>query len=463
MTELPDLKERLEHERDAFHMADRSFDDLRRRRSRRQTRRRVSAGLVAFAAVAGASLLVGTVFVGASRTPLNRPTTPPSAGRVMFGPQVPVTYLNGVKDMDFVDATHGWIVEARWILATSDGGRTWVRQAELPPSWLDLTQVDFVDSLHGWALAPSGLAGEIGAGRRELLRTVDGGRHWIPAGAPPPGVPLERIQFLNPDVGFGVAVADLAGSSIYRTTDGGVTWRNVDPSIVNAGPSERSTLASIGSICFTSSNDGWAATSAYFPARWTRRHGPQNYPGVLRTTDGGHSWRVWYALEASERVQDAYVTGEVKCAGDTAYALFKEGGESYAVVRIFDGSASTWPVSTWTPILAEGRLAPSSWPDLPIFASPTGGVPGPFFVFEARSATFLSTCVQCGAGVIDMTSTNDGGGRFVTQPIHGFPPLGAVSLTDPMHGWVVVHRSQGGSEQLIAIAGAEWRQIFPVP
>ena len=68
----------------------------------------------------------------------------------------------------FVDAEHGWAVGGRVILATTDGGRTWVRQKTPRLGDTGCSGVAFSDREHGWVML-----GAIG-----LLATENGGRNW---------------------------------------------------------------------------------------------------------------------------------------------------------------------------------------------------------------------------------------------------------------------------------------------
>jgi photosystem II stability/assembly factor-like uncharacterized protein len=116
-------------------------------------------------------------------------------------------------DVTFVDPQHGWVVgENATILATTDGGWSWVRQTrgipaptprplqivrrqngadtldlEGPPDKLFLTTVRFVDAMHGWIVGffPGG-------GRSVVLRTDDGGATWS-AEASAPGQELRGL------------------------------------------------------------------------------------------------------------------------------------------------------------------------------------------------------------------------------------------------------------------------------
>ena len=172
---------------------------------------------------------------------------------------------NALDGVSFPDQTHGWAVGVGGtILATADGGQTWsqqlacaqtaaavVQQYCQPQSADRVTQalrsVSFVDSAHGWA---------VGSGET-MLATADGGRTWVqqiaclwqtPAYNPnlfqavgPNGVPAAQRAAQAPcpprpqtipardlwSVSFidqlhGVAVG--AGSWAVFTEDGGQNW-----------------------------------------------------------------------------------------------------------------------------------------------------------------------------------------------------------------------------------------------
>ncbi len=75
-----------------------------------------------------------------------------------------------LTSMQWVDADHGYIAgEFGTLLATDDGGATWVKQAGLPAELYPYSLV-FTDTQHGWV---SSLGGTI-------LYTADGGKTWVP-------------------------------------------------------------------------------------------------------------------------------------------------------------------------------------------------------------------------------------------------------------------------------------------
>lgn len=161
--------------------------------------------------------------------------------------------LTGVE---FIDAKNGWAVgHDSVILATTDGGETWVQQFAAPAEKRPLLDVIFIDKDRGYAI------GAYGA----FYETADGGRSWNPrkviaddkhlnafvrlAGGRLIILGEEGTILLSPDEGktwsavpspykgslFGGIVADdgsviafgLRGR-IFRSTDAGKTWKSVD-------------------------------------------------------------------------------------------------------------------------------------------------------------------------------------------------------------------------------------------
>jgi photosystem II stability/assembly factor-like uncharacterized protein len=112
------------------------------------------------------------------------------------------------------DGRHGWVVgNAGEILATTDAGVTWTRQAS--NTLFNLNAVWFTDADSGWAVGNAGMA----------LHTTDGGGTWTPMPTAA-SENLRDVAFANPDTGW--AVGD--NGVILGTTDYGVTW-TAEPSV----------------------------------------------------------------------------------------------------------------------------------------------------------------------------------------------------------------------------------------
>ena len=119
------------------------------------------------------------------------------------------------------------------ILATSDGGATWIKQRS-GTGGEDLVGVAFPDATHGWAVGNGGL----------ILATTDGGATWITQGAGN-GVGFHAVAFSDATHGWAVG----AGGAILATTNGGTTW-----SAQTSGIS-----ATLYGVAFADSTHGWAA------------------------------------------------------------------------------------------------------------------------------------------------------------------------------------------------------------
>ena len=126
--------------------------------------------------------------------------------------QVPVD--STLSDIAFTqDPRHGWIVGSRnTLLESQDGGDTWqVRELALGDQPYTFTSVDFAGN-EGWVTGIPSV----------LLHTGDGGKSWenVPLSKELPGSP-----FLITAIGPSSAEMATDIGAIYRTEDGGRTWK----------------------------------------------------------------------------------------------------------------------------------------------------------------------------------------------------------------------------------------------
>ena len=197
--------------------------------------------------------------------------------------------------MQIVDKDVVWGVSSTNSLWRSqDAGRAWRRVSlpGLPGSPVSLV-LDPLSSRVAWIAASSTTA--VAAAPRaavRLFKTTDGGRTWamLPEPHGTQGLPLaSSADFLNAYDGWLVLQAPHGmGSSpgvLYRTTNGGVTWRPVSRTPIMNVPPEASpaqTLPVAGQIEFTSPENGWLVGG------WIST-GPRS---LYATTDGGANWRL---------------------------------------------------------------------------------------------------------------------------------------------------------------------------
>jgi photosystem II stability/assembly factor-like uncharacterized protein len=198
--------------------------------------------------------------------------------------------LNGLNDIAFPDAAHGWAVgDGGTIIHTADGGRTWAAQESGVSMALD--QVTFADSRCGFIVGVDTILATTDAGASWVQQWVAGGlpqSTWIVAVASVDGQRAwaiddrggvafttdggnlwERTRVAtHADSPCDVAFVDnsygwiAAVSAVLRTSDGGLTW------------SRQATLRSVFAIAFADEAHGWSVGDV-----------------ILRTRDGGSSWQ----------------------------------------------------------------------------------------------------------------------------------------------------------------------------
>lgn len=249
---------------------------IREARDRQRRRRILLAVAVAVTCGLGLALWAAVPSGGVSvfhavRGPVNATRGRVSAGSSRFRGMGDVGTGGGVT----------WAISGRGFWLTTNDGRTW-RRTRLPSLGqggvaggradprANIADVQFLDRRHGWVTT---------VGHSRIYRTSDGGRSWrvvVPPGCP--GVcEGGAIDFLDLRHGYALLETPARDNAFFRTSDGGRTWQLV------------SRPTAYGLIAFTSSGHGFAFG------------GPvQLLPGLLMplppfgnlyvTNDGGRTW-----------------------------------------------------------------------------------------------------------------------------------------------------------------------------
>ena len=103
----------------------------------------------------------------------------------------------------------GWVVgQYGQIRKTMDGGLTW--QTQSSGSVSHLSNVTFGDEQRGWISSASG-----------VLKTTDGGNSWQLDGSI---TSLNKMFFINPQIGWTFGRFDNTDYGFYKTIDGGDSW-----------------------------------------------------------------------------------------------------------------------------------------------------------------------------------------------------------------------------------------------
>ncbi len=162
--------------------------------------------------------------------------------------------------------------------------QTW-QSAQHGPAETDLNAVYFITGKpRGWIVGDNGF----------VSRTDDNGKTWTPQKFALT-TPINDIHFITPDNGY-----LLSGPAIWASADGGTTWQSsyvVQPKEVGG------TSAELYSIRFSSKKNGWAVGSI---SASEKRKGVITERVidslVLRTEDGGNTWRRWRVPSSNELI-----------------------------------------------------------------------------------------------------------------------------------------------------------------
>ncbi len=330
---------------------------------------------------------------------------------------LPVNGLYGSK-MSFADTLQGWLVggygsSSGSIIATTDGGLTWVVQSQNHPyfgvfaasprqcwavgglgwtarttdsgqNWFEqqlspnssFNDVFFPDTLTGWACGYQGA----------IVRTTDGGVTWSqqPSGT---GRELTRLAFLDRSRGF--AVGD--SGTLIKTTDGGASWSSVATGVsatffdltfgdslngwaigveggvilatsdggttwglIQQGPAGRATTERLQAISFMDDSIGWAAS----------------FEGnIWHTRDGGKIWNRQISVTPQR------LLGLTMANVNTGWAV----GNSGLILSTQNGGATWTPQasgtqrSLWNVFASDAQHAWASAPGRTVFQTSNGG------------------------------------------------------------------------------------------
>ncbi len=185
---------------------------------------------------------------------------------------------------------NGWTIQQDGVVRrTDDGGGTW-QESFTPPDELRRLNGTSIHC-HGddvvWIILKGGVA--MHNMTHAVYRTLDGGKTWRPVlqhqvpglGAPGSGPVPGPLRVVDESVAFFFSHCTPCNGfqdRIFRTTDGGITWDASVP-IPNLGR--------VADAEFLDANHGWVV------GRWYDSEDFRNlesYAVILATTDGGKTW-----------------------------------------------------------------------------------------------------------------------------------------------------------------------------
>ena len=279
-------------------------------------------------------------------------------------------------------------------------------------------------------------AGEPGV----LLVTSDGGATWT------------RQRFYLPQRGLDVTFSDAStgwlvtdAGTVLTTSDGGAGWTVVKQAELTA-----QAIAASGSC------------SAWVVGNATGAAGEPGTSAVLRTTDGGETWRK--AGFGTAQLADVAFADErhgVLIALDRIWST-SDGGGSWklretrpmtVLTGVATGGAARfwvvgWDTQTGDPLVFASRDGGATWRRLRVDLPP--GEPGALQARQIACAGDDRLWITCAAGVI---ATADGGQTWELQKVPAGQPL-AVAAADAEH---VFATTEGQPILATADGGAAWR------
>lgn len=295
----------------------------------------VAGGMTTVTATIGGTTASVTIYVSfpAPPPPSPPPPQPPpstvdtvgllGSWTVVLNRPIPSKY----EGMSFPDARHGWVVSDQGdIVATADGGVTWKQQA----TGLGLLRsVDFIDSTRGFA-------GTVGGGsvHPNLYRTTDGGATWVDITASLSPAPVGFCGITH--VGNRVYVVGryYGATDLYTSDDGGVTWQY---------RSLRALMSGLVDVVFVDPSTGFIGGTGV-------SSGFEGAATILKTTDGGLTWRIVFTNDAGPGwawkifpVTPSVIYASVE-SEDSTYRVLKsvDGGETWQIEIVATGVAPTY-------------------------------------------------------------------------------------------------------------------------
>jgi photosystem II stability/assembly factor-like uncharacterized protein len=341
-------------------------------------------------------------------------------------------------------------------LRTDDAGETWTPRP-LPEGWF-ASNIQFVDDgTHGWATAERCVpaapdAAPCASWERALLATRDGGHTWD-VRLEEPARALE-FAFVNADVGWAhtTCLESVCAKGIMRSTDGGASWEvALDPGadeVLTVATAFDADSAIVGINATSQSTESWLAI----------------------THDGGATWSRYRVPSAGYGTTFADSTTGIRLRNADTIEWTTDGGLSW--------SEASAPVTADLSTDADFLDADHGWVAASKLLRTTNGGETWDIVSDTRLRAVEFVTTAEGWGTVEvcdpgpcagaLVRTRDGGVTWNAVPAAG-RDIVAVHFVDALNGWVystsnpVPHRTTDGGltwfEQTIGAPAAAITQV----
>lgn len=211
---------------------------------------------------------------------------------------------NDLNSVFFIDEDNGFATGMRGrIIKTTNSGTTW---SEYALTYNNITQVQLTSSQTGYAL--------VGA---SLFKTSNKGVSWTSLGQIRSNINTVAMDFVTDSIGFiiggGTAGTSATVNTIFKTTDGGVTW--IPTSSIAYIFNDN-----LYTIDFVDKNTGFVS-------------GGYNYNGVFKTVNGGQSWQKTASYSFSQMQFINAQTGYARNPNSSINKIYKttDGGNTWTI------------------------------------------------------------------------------------------------------------------------------------
>jgi photosystem II stability/assembly factor-like uncharacterized protein len=188
------------------------------------------------------------------------------------------------RTIDFVNKNVGWITGYGTLMKTEDGGETWF---SLNVS-LNICDVDFVNESIGWSyiIYYDEIESTV---KSSIIKSTNGGQTWLIQ--QDLAIDYDRLYAVNDSIVYVIGnhynqEFESSEGRIWKTSDGGTSWKNISPNLVNIH---------LKSIWFMNSEVGVITGSYEYD-----EYEDLIYGFILKTVDGGSTWEEKIIPEFSE-------------------------------------------------------------------------------------------------------------------------------------------------------------------
>jgi len=260
--------------------------------------------------------------------------------RMVDGVESKIGFEDGFTAAQFTDGRNGWAGTENSLYRTTDGGATWKRLTLNLPLDSHISSFFFIDKANGWLTVVNQSDVErYGLGNSScILASSDGGGSWVQQASFPDEVDIGCIRFLNGNQGLAFGARVVAEKPPYNeilalsTMDGGKKWNNISETLKAALRNEYGIAADYAHYI------DWSSPSRILCL--TR------YGRLIGSTDQGQTWKV-IARFKDER-PGGYIssTGYYKLVLDTRGRISviagSEGEEGYWGDFVINDDRDSW-------------------------------------------------------------------------------------------------------------------------